>query len=357
MTRKHMKLPNGFGQITKLKGRLRNPYRAMITVGHTDEGRPISKILKPQGYFPTYNDAYAALMQNRISPYDQRLEITFGELYEEWKEETFPKYTYSRNHQIEVAYRYISDLADVKIKKIKVKEIKTSLNKEMPFSMKPVCKNILNAVFDIAMENDIVEKNYARIAKIDFEDHAPVHEHIAFTEEEISVIWKNIDDEVCKWVIVQSYTGLRPAELLDITIDNVHIDEHYMVGGKKTSAGKNRIIPIHPAIESVLSNLIDQSSRFDSNKLIVNTHGTEVKYETYRRCFKSMCEDLGIQEHKLHDPRKFFITTAKRSGLDEYALKLIVGHSIKDVTESVYTERSPEWLFNEISKICCMNNV
>ena len=50
----HRRLPNGFGRITKISGQnLRNPYRAMVTIGKTPEGRPISKILKPKGYFKT----------------------------------------------------------------------------------------------------------------------------------------------------------------------------------------------------------------------------------------------------------------------------------------------------------------
>ena len=34
-----------------------------------------------------------------------------------------------------------------------------------------------------------------------------------------------------------------------------------------------------------------------------------------------------------------------------YPLKRIVGHSIQDVTESVYTERSVDWLHEELKKI------
>lgn len=54
---KRMRLSNGFGKISKLSGRLRKPYRSMITVGFTEEVRPICKILKPVGYFETYNEA------------------------------------------------------------------------------------------------------------------------------------------------------------------------------------------------------------------------------------------------------------------------------------------------------------
>lgn len=42
------RLPNGFGQIAEVKGQnLRKPFRAMVTVGKTPEGKPISKLLKP----------------------------------------------------------------------------------------------------------------------------------------------------------------------------------------------------------------------------------------------------------------------------------------------------------------------
>ena len=65
---KRRRLPNGFGQISEIKGRnLRKPFRAMVTVGKTDTGKPICKPLKPDSYFPTYNDAYAALVEyNKI---------------------------------------------------------------------------------------------------------------------------------------------------------------------------------------------------------------------------------------------------------------------------------------------------
>lgn len=70
-TSDRMRLPNGFGQISMIKDRnLRNPYRAMVSVGKTDTGRPVCKLLKPQAYFPTYNDAYAALLEYNRNPYD-----------------------------------------------------------------------------------------------------------------------------------------------------------------------------------------------------------------------------------------------------------------------------------------------
>lgn len=40
-------------------------------------------------------------------------------------------------------------------------------------------------LFDYAMENDVVDKNYARIVKYKVEEHEPINEHIPFTDQEI----------------------------------------------------------------------------------------------------------------------------------------------------------------------------
>ena len=46
-----------------------------------------------------------------------------------------------------------------------------------------------------------------------------------------------------------------------------------------------------------------------------------------------------------------FVTEGKYVDMDEYALKRIVGHSISDITERVYSKRGVEWLKREIEKI------
>jgi hypothetical protein len=46
-----------------------------------------------------------------------------------------------------------------------------------------------------------------------------------------------------------------------------------------------------------------------------------------------------------------FVTLAKKHGIDEYAIKYMVGHAIQDLTERVYTKREIEWLQEEIEKI------
>lgn len=58
-----------------------------------------------------------------------------------------------------------------------------------------------------------------------------------------------------------------------------------------------------------------------------------------------------MPSHRPHDGRVQFTTMAKEYNMDEYAIKYIIGHQIRDLTERVYTKRNLEWLRNEISKI------
>ena len=81
-TNKRKRLPNGFGTISELKNQnLRKPFRALVCVGKNFYGKPIYKSLKPETYFKTYNDAYAALLEYHKNPYDLDSDLTVEQLY------------------------------------------------------------------------------------------------------------------------------------------------------------------------------------------------------------------------------------------------------------------------------------
>lgn len=89
--RSHRRLPNGFGQISKLPGNLKKPYRAMVTIGTKGNGRPKVAMLKPEAYFRTYNEAYEALLKYNKNPYDlSEDDLTIEELYKKWLKEKAP---------------------------------------------------------------------------------------------------------------------------------------------------------------------------------------------------------------------------------------------------------------------------
>ena len=172
------------------------------------------------------------------------------------------------------------------------------------------------------------------------------------------ILWENVNQvKFVDWILIQCYMGWRPQELATLRLDEVHLDEWYMQAGMKTEAGKQRIVPIHTKIKELVKQNYDFALSINSEYLFNDkgqTHSGSwsVTYDKYANRFKKVVEELGLNpEHRPHDPRKTFITMAKKAKMDEYALKEIVGHSVKDITESTYTVRDLEWLRDDLQKI------
>ena len=56
-------------------------------------------------------------------------------------------------------------------------------------------------------------------------------------------------------------------------------------------------------------------------------------------------------EHLPHDMRHTFASLCKEYHVDEYVLKLLIGHAVRDLTERVYTHRQIEQLREELEKL------
>lgn len=350
-TKRRKRLPNGFGQISEIKGRnLRKPFRAMITVGKTETGKPICKPLKPQSYFETYNDAYAALVEQSRNPYDVSKDITMQELYDRWSKEHFKKLTSAGSiKNITSAWKHCEGLYGMKVQELRARHMKSFLEScEASEVTKSRIKMILNMLFDYAIEYELVERNYARelkSAKIEKINRSGNGAHITFTDEEIKILWDHIGESL--WIdmmLVQCYSGWRPQELCSLLLENINLEEGWMVGGSKTDAGKNRKVPIH----SLIRGLVEKYYNAAKGDCLFG----DLKYAQYWHGFTNEIKRLSLNPtHKPHDCRVFFISKAKQHAMDEYAIKLIVGHTIDDITERVYTKRDFSWLKSEIEKI------
>lgn len=374
-TKRRRRLPNGFGQISEIKGRnLRKPFRAMVTIGKDSHGNYVIKPLKPESYFETYNDAYMALVEYNKNPYDLDNRITVKELYERWSAEYFEEYKNpSTRRTIESAWSYCSMIYDMRAIDLRARHIKGAMEngiaevngaiRHASADKKARIKSMFNLMLDYALEYEIVDKNYARTFDLSNdiiqEREATKRGHIPFTGDEIAKLWNSIDDiEWVDVVLYQCYSGWRPQELGLIELENVDIVNWTVTGGMKTDAGRNRIVPVHPRLRPVIQKHYDKAVALGSKYLFnctdTQTHRSSLMltYDKYSQRYEKIRDRLGLNpEHRAHDGRKHFITQAKKANLDEYAIKYIVGHAINDITEKVYTEREIAWLVDEISKI------
>lgn len=354
------RLPNGFGQISKISNKnLRNPYRAMVTVGFNPEtGRPISKLLKPQAYFPTYNDAYAALLKYNLDPQSEEVPaITVEELFKEWSKWYFPVLSNSAIETHTTAWNASKMLYNHDVKTLKAKNIRDCIDNVNAVTTKPRIKTLFVLMLDYAVEHEYCDQNVAKLIKLDpvvSKDLNTVKTpHIAFTEEELNIMWgKVFEKPFVDWMLIQCYMGLRPREMLGIRIKNVNLTNMTVIAGMKTEAGKDRVIPIHSAIQDLVRTKYNVATALGSPYLFNQPKSIGMSYTTYKKYFYELVKDLGLDPvHRPHDPRKTFVTLGKKYNMDEYAIKRIIGHVTGDLTEDRYTERSVEWLKTEIEKI------
>ena len=353
---KHRRLPNGFGRITKLKSNLTNPYRAMVTIKKDEYGKPIGKIL---GYYKTYNDAYMALIEYNRNPYDLDKEtLTFQDVYEKWSAEYFKTLkSKSSERTVIAAYNYTKPIRKMKFADIRVSHLEGCMNdSDASAGTKSRIKSLFNLMFDYGVKHELTSINYARNFKInsiikEVENNRNSKNPISLEDEQI--LWNNIDYGFTRMILINIYSGWRPQELALIKRCNVDIENKTMIGGMKTEAGTDRLVPIHSKIFELIKYYYYQS---EGKEYLFNDEdgqqGTRMTYDKYRGRFRKVMDRHGFKNYSPSCPRHTFITRAKESNVNDYALKIIVGHEITDVTEKHYTHRKNDtWLKEEIEKI------
>lgn len=370
---KRRRLPNGFGQISEIKNRnLRNPFRAMVTVGKTPDGKPICKPLKPESYFATYNDAYAALVEYNKNPYDLEPSITMQELYDKW----LPEYekTVKSTKSATSAWAYCSGVYKMRVMDIRARHVKGCMEEGVAVirgkeqhptaTMKNQIKSLFNMLLDYALEYELVDRNYSRTFNLTEETVKEIQsvkkEHIAFSDEEMDLLWANASSKQgVDILLIQCYSGWRPQELGLLELKDVDLENWTFQGGMKTDAGENRVVPIHSRIQGLVLRKYQEAEALGSPYLLNwadpnnrNRKNLKLTYARYQKAFERIRDELKLNpNHRPHDGRTHFVTMAKRYGVDEYAIKYMVGHKISDITEKVYTRREFAWLREEIEKI------
>lgn len=375
-----MKLPNGYGSVTKLAGKRRKPWLARVTLGWIidEEAGTVTQNRVPLGTFATKKEALNALAEYGANPYDIKNDnLTLADLYEKWTAAYFPTLeSDSSSRTITSAWRYCHAIHGMRVKDLRARHIKGIIEdayivpvrgkdagKKVPASpgTKTRIKSMFNLMLDYALEYELVARNYARTFDISNdiikEKDEATREHINFTDAEMQILWNNLENiRFVDWILIQCYMGWRPQELALLEIKNVDLENWTITGGMKTDAGKQRTVPIHSRIKSLVRKNYEYALSLGSDRLFNDPEavkgGMKITYDKYAGRFEKVIIALNLRtDHRPHDPRTTFITMAKKAEVDEYVIKRLAGHKITDITEAVYTKRDIEWIRAELEKM------
>lgn len=340
-----MKRPNASGCVVRLKGKRRKPYAARITVGtYVNSKGKVAQKFKYVGYFEKMADALAALEKYNVTGETSLVEDgqRFSEIYKLWyAEKEAKKMSVPALSGYRTSYNRLSPLHDMVFRNIRLADLEAAISpyKSMSTSTINQIRVVISGMYRYAMRHDIVDKDYSALLDISAEN-TNANPHKPFTDEEVRLLWKHKEDSVVSIVLILLYTGMRVTELLELPASCWHGD--YLQGGKKTAAGKNRIIPLHRDIKPLLK----PSGEF----LVHDKAGKPYNYKRFNWTWAKVSGELGIN-HTLHDTRHTCASKMEQAGIDPYHRKLILGHVINDVTFGIYTHVPPDVLVQDINKI------
>lgn len=352
-----MKMPNGYGSVTKLKGNRRKPWaiRITITIDVTNgKDHTTAKRSKYLGYYETKDEALNALADYNSHPYNMDAnKITFAEVFEKWSAEKYPKISQSNVNGYNAAYKCCDSIDRLKFKDIRKSHLQNVIDtcgKNYP-TLKKV-KMLFNQLFRFAMENDLCSKNYAQFVDIQqySELNPDARSRKPFTADEVNLLWSLKDGSPYITVILMLiYSGCRISELLELKKADVHLDERWFrIRHAKTKAGI-RQVPIAQKVLPFFQHWMNTAPECDA--LLSTPEGKPFLYRNFYDAYWSALMDQLSMDHKPHDTRHTCITMMNNAGIPEKLQKRIVGHAGQGVTDAVYTHYTMQQMIEAIDKI------
>lgn len=340
-----MKRPNGSGTVVKLSGNRRRPY-AIRVPARDKRGRIIQCTLS---YHKSSTEAYAALDAYNLArtaghaPAPAELSATVQDVFNGWSARAYRKLGPASITSHNAAWnKRVSRFAARTMRSVSLDEWQSILDEDEDEGRSQSLINndaiLIRALNQYAMERDIIGKDYSQFLDVPIVDIKS--KKGAFTDEQLAKLELLAADGVpfADTVLMLCYTGFRISEFLSLTADSYHPDEGgYLQGGKKTRAGKNRIVPVHPKIQPYLAAWLSKGGE----AIICDSDGHAIHSQKYRmRIFHPLVEQIGLPEATPHWCRHTMATRLHAAGADMLTMKWLLGHSTKSDITSHYTHES-----------------
>lgn len=314
--RKALKRANGTGTVYKLSGRRKRPWVAAK-----------NKVII--GYYEAKTAALEAM--NRLSGQDitERYNMTFKDVFEEWKTEHYRDITSSGQASYNRAYDVFESLHEKQFRNLKTIDFQNVIDQHMSKKHSTVSKykQLITQMSNWAMREQIITVNLASYVKIP--ENVKKEKEI-FSDDEIKKLEED-GSETAKIILMLIYTGMRIGELFYLPLSDYH--ETYVIGGEKTEAGRNRVIPIRPEGRSYFAYFAEHAS---GDLLLSGYTGDKIINNFRKRNYYPLLEKLGIPKKSPHSTRHTYASRARRAGMRPEILQKILGHSNYSTTANTY---------------------
>ena len=302
---------------------------AEYTVGWDEkDGRLVRRKRRKKGCL-TKAEALAAIPDLKQEVSQQDMNVKFKDLYKKWIDGHTAKVGKSTITGYKSVWQYFKPIYYVEVAKLKTEHLQKCID-DCPHGRrtKENMKAVGTCVFRLAMQLDIVDRNYAEYVYIPKEDK---NERLAFSSEQLQKMWDNVDRVPnLRYVLLLCYTGMRLGEMLGALTTDYHEAEGYFVSGSKTDAGKDRVITISPKLRPFFAD-------FGKGKHLF----TELSAKKFRNeLFYPALQEIGLDEHDekgdhIYTPhccRHTFATLMKEVNAPSTDKQKLIGHSKFEMT-------------------------
>ena len=314
---------NGQGSVYQLAN---GKYAAVVTLGYTvDNGILRRKTISKQ--FTKKTEAIQFLPELRKSfshPKDMKIH-DLHEIYEQSHD--YDKLSASQKKKLGIAWTRLKEIEFFEIGKLTVDDLEKVINAQTnTYYPAKDMKTVLSHLYQIAIKKEIVEYNKALY--IDLPD-VPTPQLHCWTDEEVALFWEDYKmNPFTAYILIMCYAGLRYGELATQMLENIHLDDNYMVGGIKSDAGRNRDIPISNRIKPVIEKLLNSGKL--KKKLL------EMNEDNFYRQYWEVIHRLNVHEYPPQTCRHFFFSSLIRGSVNPSIVTKIGGHSDYSTTMRNY---------------------
>lgn len=359
-----MKMPNGFGNVSKLSGNRRKPWRARKTEEWKLVNGKKKQIFTTIGYYETRALAIQALAEYNANPWDiSAASITLKEVYEKWSADKFEGIAASNINGYKASWKLCEAIQDVKFMDLNLSHlesvVKTS-GKNYPTLKK--LKTLFSQLYAYAISHSIITRDKDIVEYLDIGQAKKSDKHYRFTEDEIDTMWEwSKNNDYVQVILMLIYSGVRPGELFNLKKEDVDIENKIFNVKKGKNENAIRKVPIHDRILPFFENWMQKN---ESPYLVTQLNGKQIKFDTNHGQYvdsywKPLLLEMRIlnyenskgetKEHSPDDTRHTFTTMWKEKKLDEAMRRKIQGHSGKGIGEIVYTHFEIEKLREELN--------
>jgi integrase len=333
--RPHKARGNGQGSVYK-RG---NKWAVEVTLGYYMDGDRKKRKIRRKCGFDRKKDALAYIETLRAS--EPVKVATFSSLYAEYQKSQMPKLSHSKQQAYEIAWKKIAySISLAPIRSASVPQLQQITDDAgSSYYTKRDIKNLLSNLYKIAIRDDYTDRNKAQYIELPPLESS---ERTIFTEDEIAALWLDQDQYVVQHILVMLYTGMRPAEMLQLQTANVHLSEHFMTGGVKTKKSKARKIIIPDKVSETLEQLICGA---DCQRV---SNYTKHKFYDEWAAYKAL---RGLREElSPYCCRHTYITRLTALKVSPAMLQELAGHEDYETTLE-YTHLSVQDRLNEVNKL------